>query len=557
MQQKYVIGIDYGSDSVRAVVVNPENGLTISDGVFQYPRWGEKMYCDPAVSQYRQHPLDYIEGLEESVKLALAGAGESAGQYVVGIGIDTTGSTPAPVDRNGMPLALNDDFKNDPDAMFYLWKDHTSVAEAKEVTDSFRNAPIDYTKFQGVYASEWFWAKILHAVRNSEKIRKAAWTWEEHCDWIVGMLCGNTNPETMYKCCTAAGHKAYWHSEFQGLPAREVLSGMDNYLGLVYDRYGKGPQPAGTNAGRITKEWADRLGICPDAVIGGCSFDAHAGGVGAGVALGTMVSVIGTSSVDMVIEKPETLRGKNMGAFCGLAENSIVPGYIGMEMSQPAFGDAYAWFKNLLMWPLTEMQTEDKSKERKNLQWKIGSQFFEELEKKAADCLDDDAIALDWFNGRRYPYINEDVKSAICGLTLGTKAPELYAALVKGTVFGSRRIFDSLIENGVKINHVICVGGIAKKSRMVMQLMADSFNLPIMVCTEEQVCARGAAIYGAVASGVFMSVVDAQKVFCQPYKANYYPNQKRHMRYETQYNNYLKLGEFVESNMTKKAGMYK
>lgn len=552
MNRELVAGVDYGSDSIRVVLVEVGSGVTVAEGVCQYPRWEEKKYCDPMISMYRQHPLDYIEGLERAMETAIKNEGNEAGMRIVGIGIDTTGSTPVPVDKNGTPLALLDEFRENPNAMFHLWKDHTAVEEAKEVNKVFSTGEIDYTQYQGIYSSEWYWAKILHTTRIDPEIREKAWTWEEHCDWLVGLLVGNTIPEKMYHCSCAAGHKALWHSTFQGLPSRKRLVELDEYLGLVYDRFGNAPLPAGKCVGTIAKEWAERLHINPKAVVGGCSFDAHAGGVGAGVCLNTMVEVVGTSTVNLLVEHPEVLKGKDLRAFCGQAEDSIVPGYVGLEMSQPAFGDAYAWLKEIIMWPLQKMVISEDILSRGSLEALI--EYFDDtilpaMEIEAEKRIEENVVALDWLNGRRYPYLNESVCAAISGLTLGTKAPSIYCALIKATVFGSKRIYESLIANGLKISRLICVGGIARKSKLIMQMLSDALNVPIMVCKEEQVCAKGAAIYAAVAAGYFDSVSDAQGVFCETYHANYFPDEKRNRMYEKMYQDYLRLGNFVENEM--------
>ena len=434
MVRKLVAGVDYGSDSVRVLLADAVTGEAVADGVCAYPRWAEKRYCDPAAVQYRQHALDYIEGLEAAMKTALDRAGEGAGQDIIGIAVDTTGSTPGPVDREGTPLCLLEEFKDNPNAMFHLWKDHTAVEEAKEINEVFSAGDIDYTKYQGIYSSEWFWAKILHTTRVDERIREAAWTWTEHCDWIAGLLVGNVNPDTIAHCSCAAGHKALWHSEFGGLPSEERLGRLDPYLCDVAERYKMSPVPAGTCIGTISKEWAGRLGVNPEAKIGAGSFDAHAGGVGAGVGLHTLVQVVGTSTVEMLVDKPEVLRGKNLKEYCGQAEDSIVPGYVGLEMSQPAFGDVYAWFKELLLWPMRQMEIPEEilgREQRQKLTDYLAGQILPSLEKEAKNCIEEDLTALDWFNGRRYPKLNESVRAAINRLSLGTRAPSIYCALCK------------------------------------------------------------------------------------------------------------------------------
>ena len=552
MGRKLVAGVDYGSDSVRVLLADAVTGEAVADGVCAYKRWAEKKYCDPALVQYRQHAKDYIEGLEEAMKIALSRAGEEAGADIIGIAIDTTGSTPCPVDREGTPLCLLEEFEDEPKAMFHLWKDHTAVEEAKEINEVFSSADIDYTKYQGIYSSEWFWAKILHTTRTDTRIRKAAWTWTEHCDWIAGLLAGNTNPDTIQHCSCAAGHKALWHSEFGGLPSKECLGKLDPYLVDVAERYKMSPVPAGTCIGTISKEWAKRLGVNPEAKIGTGSFDAHAGGVGAGVGLHTLVQVVGTSTVEMLVDYPEVLHGKNLKEYCGQAEDSIVPGYVGLEMSQPAFGDVYAWFKELLLWPLKQVEIPEEilsGVQKEQLTDYLSGQILSALEKEAKNCIEEDVTALDWFNGRRYPKLNESVKAAVNRLTLGTKAPSIYCALVKGTVFGCKRVYHSLVDNGLKIDRIIAVGGIAKKSPFIMQMMSDALGVPIMVCKEEQMCAKGAAIYAAVAAEVFESVEEGQKTYCEPYRANYFPDETKRAMYEGMYEDYLCLGEAVETEL--------
>ncbi len=545
-----VAGADFGSDSVRIIVLDAVTGERFAKAVCNYPRWQKKLYCDAAKNQFRQHPQDYIESFVKCMNSVMDQLGADRRGKLRSIAIDATGSTPCPVDRRGTPLALIEEFADDPDAMFHLWKDHTAVEEAKEINEAFSNAKIDYTMYQGIYSSEWFWSKILRTVRKNEKIREKAWTWVEHCDWLPSLLIGKTDPETMYRGSCAAGHKALWNSHFGGLPDRECLESLDPYLALVYDRYGSKPQPAGTYAGVITRGWAERLGVPQDTIIGGGSFDAHAGAVGAGVSLRTMVKVVGTSTVDMLVEAPENVEGKDLRAYCGQAEDSIVPGYIGIEASQAAFGDVYAWFAGILMWPVRELINKSRlldSGIRERLVDETAARLIREVEQKAMLINDTDIIALDWFNGRRYPNLNDNLKAAVINLSLGSTAPEVYHALVMGTVFGSRHVFDKYTANGIDIERIIMVGGIAKKSPFVMQMMSDVLQRPLMVSNEEQTCAFGAAIYAAVAAGFYPDVPTAQRALCEPFKANYYPIADNFAKYEEKYRKYLMLGGFVES----------
>lgn len=542
-----VAGADFGTDSVRVVVVDALTGERAARAVAYYPRWQKQMYCDAAANRFRQHPLDYIESFTACMREAMEQTGARKGDLRA-IAVDATGSTPCPVDRECTPLALLDGFRDDPDAMFHLWKDHTAVEEAKEINRVLSGAKMDYTMYQGIYSSEWYWAKILRTVRTNERVRQAAWTWLEHSDWIPALLTGNTDPDRLYRGSTGAGHKALWNSHFGGLPDRDCLGSMDPYLALIYDRYNTVPKPAGTRLGVITREWARKLDVPEDTVIGGGSFDAHAGAVGAGVRPGTMVKVVGTSTVDMLVEEKEKLEGKDLRAYCGLAEDSIVPGYIGIEASQAAFGDVYAWFSSLLMWPLSELLPGSgmiSADAAEKLTEDARRRIIGELEKRAEQIDDVDLTALDWFNGRRYPFLNENAKAAISGLSLGSTAPEIYRALVEATVFGSKRVFEGFVENGINIKRIIMVGGIAKKSPFIMQMMADVLERPVMVSHEEQVPALGAAIYAAVAAGFYPDVPAAQDALCEPYRENFLPDAGRSKKYSEKYRRYSSLGSFI------------
>lgn len=548
-----VAGVDFGSDSVRVVMAEGATGRTVSQASCAYPRWSQRLYCNDEISQFRQHPLDYIEAFTAAFTAALRDAGEHAGGRLRAIGIDTTGSTPCPVDGAGVPLALKPEFAHNPNAMFHLWKDHTAIAEAEEINAVFSSATsVDYTQYQGTYSSEWFWAKILRTIRQDEEVKKAAYTWIEHCDWFAGLLTGQTDPLALYRSSCAAGHKALWHSAFDGLPADECLQQLDPYLVLIKKRYGAGPKHADTAIGTISKAWAVQLGVNEQVVISGSSFDAHAGAVGAGIKPHTLVKVVGTSTVDMMIERSERLQNKEMKHVCGMAEHSIVPGYVGIEAGQAAFGDIFAWFKSLLMWPVEQMlrQTEVLSEDQKKLlqqQW--SEQLLYRLEAAAKEIpllAANQIVALDWFNGRRYPVLNENVKGTIAGLNLGSTAPAIYQALIMSAIFGAKRIFDSFIEHGLRIDRIIVIGGIANKSPYIMQMMSDVLGRPIMISKEDQVCAKGAAIYAAVAAGLFASIEEAQQIYCEPYEADFNPNPDKQQDYAVKYEQYLKLAQNIE-----------
>ena len=547
MAESYVIGVDFGSDSVRALVVNTETGENIGQGVAYYPRWKAGLYQHPELSIFRQHPLDYLESLEQCIKGALTDFTEEQKNHIIGIGVDTTGSTPVPVDRNGTPLALLHEFSENENAMFFLWKDHAAAAEADEINNLFRNnSENDYTKYQGDYSAEWYWAKILYAVRHDPSIREAAYTWEEHCDWITGVLCGETRPDKIYHSACAAGHKALWHSEWNGLPAAPVLEKLDPYLVLVRERYGNAPQPSTVKVGTLSKEWAEKLGLSEKITISGSSFDAHAGAVGAGIAEKTFVCTMGTSCVDMFVEKEENLKGKNIQMYCGQAENSILSGYVGVETGQAAFGDIFAWFKRLLEWPVAQMSEDEKSESSKELLGKIEDQVLVMLQKKAEELPEEPfPIALDWFNGRRYTNTDDFQRSAIIGLSLGMDAPYLYRGLVFGAACGLYRLIESFEKQGIDIEKVIAVGGISKKSPYVMQMLSDLSDREICILDSDQTCAQGAAMYAAVASGIYRDLEMAAGHIAAKCIKVYKPNSRKKEWYRKHYYEYLKLAEAV------------
>lgn len=543
----YVIGADFGSDSVRVVVLNAADGRTAGSASAVYPRWSAGLYQHPEKNVFRQHPLDYLEAFEAGVKAALDRAGDFARTNVRAIGIDATGSTPCPVDRDGVPLAMKEPFEQHEGAMFHLWKDHSAAAEAKEIQGVFSGfGGQDYTRYQGDYCSEWFWAKILHTSRQYPEIREHAYSWVEHSDWLPAVLCGNTAPERAYRCACGAGHKALWHSSWNGLPDEDCLRALDPCLLQVRNTY-RQPRPADVPAGVITAAWAAKLGLPENVVIGGSSFDAHAGAVGAGIRRGVMVSNMGTSAVDMLVETAQVLEGKKLRHVCGQAEDSIIPGLVGIETGQAAFGDVYAWFKRLLLWPVRLWADEKATAEAQEMYRELEENVLSRL-SEAAQRLPDAAgtpVALDWFNGRRYPHTDDFQKAAIAGLDLGSTAPAVYRSLVLGSVCGLRRILDELESGGLKVEEIIAVGGIAKKSPFVMKTMANLLERPVKVAESTQTCAVGAAIYGAVGAGLYPGIPEAQERMCPGYSEVWRPDQDCGPVYRDYYAEYLRLaGKF-------------
>lgn len=555
MPEKYVIGIDYGTDSVRSVVVSAKDGKTVGSSVFEYPRWKKGLYCNPSENRFRQHPLDYTEGLERTIKGALVDVSPDIRKNIAGITVDTTGSTPVAVDESGVPLSLKPGFEDDPDAMFVLWKDHTAVKEAAEINELARSwGGVDFTKFEGgIYSSEWFWAKVLHILRTSPKVRKEAWSWVEHCDWIPALLTGNTDPLNIKRSRCAAGHKAMWHEAFKGLPDEKFLVRLDPVLKGLKERLFTETYTCETVAGTLSPEWAEKLGLTTDVKIGAGAFDAHLGAVGGEIMPFHLVKVMGTSTCDMMVTSSKELGEKLVPGICGQVDGSILPGMIGLEAGQSAFGDIYAWFGRLLMWPVTEIISKmswlDEAS-RKKIEQETSDKIISELSLRAESFPVEETgiIALDWMNGRRTPDANQELKGAIAGLSLGSDAPRIFRALVEATAFGSRMINERFISEGIRIDGVIAIGGVAKKNPFVMQIVADVLNMPIHVAKSDQTCALGSAMAASVMSGVHKDFSAAQKAMGGGFEKEYKPDSARAAKYDALYRKYMKLGEFIEKN---------
>jgi L-ribulokinase len=556
MLAKYVIGIDYGTDSVRSVVVDTANGEIVGTSVYDYPRWKKGLFCDPSINQFRQHPLDYIEGLEISVKQALKGLDQKVIKNVAGITLDTTGSTPVAVDKEGIPLSLKPGFENDPDAMFILWKDHTAVKEAAGINELAKTwGGVDFTRFEGgVYSSEWFWAKILHVIRNNERVRKNAWSWVEHCDWIPALLCGDTDPLRIKRSRCAAGHKAMWHEDFNGLPEEKFLVKLDPLLAGIKKRLFSETYTCDVEVGNLSEEWAGRLGLSTNIKVGVGAFDAHLGAVGGEIKPYHLVKVMGTSTCDMLIAPMEEAGDKLVAGICGQVDGSIVPGMLGLEAGQSAFGDIYAWFSRLLMWPVNEIIAKMSwldNKTRNRIMDETADKMISELSKQAESVNDEETalIALDWLNGRRTPDANQALKGAITGLSLGSDAPRIFKTLVEATAFGSRMINERFISEGVRIDGVIAVGGVAKKNPFVMQVVADVLGMPIRVISSDQTCALGSAMAASVVAGVHKNISSAQEAMGGGFEKEYLPDPVKTRKYETLFIKYKKLGSFIENEL--------
>ena len=542
-KKKYVIGLDFGTDSCRALIVDAFNGHEVAVGVSFYTRWKAGLYCDARDSRYRQHPLDYIESMIEAVHIALSNLNKEEIAAICGLCFDTTGSTPALTDNMGMPLALRPEFEEDPDAMFILWKDHTAVHEAAQINAFIKERNLDYLLYEGgTYSSEWVWAKVLHIINTNSVIKDAAYAWVEHCDWMTGLVTGNTIPEQILRSRCAAGHKAMWHESW-GLPSGEVLENLNPALKKMLPHLFTKTYTSDTKAGTLTLEWADKLGLPEGVSVAVGALDAHMGAVGASIAPGVLVRIMGTSTCDIMVGGKTEIGDRCIKGICGQVDGSVLPGLIGFEAGQSAFGDIYAWFKNLLSWTLKNIPDGETKQKALN-------DMLVELTKEAQSIepSENSVIALDWMNGRRTPDTNQNVKGTIAGLTLGSTAPEMFRALVEATAFGSRRIVEHMKEQGLHIDSVNAIGGITKKAPFVMQTLADVLNMPIRVLRSEQACALGAAMFAAVAAGVYSDINEAVKCMGSDIEVEYGPNEKYSLVYETLYRKYIELAGFIESS---------
>jgi len=503
----FTIGLDYGTNSVRCVIVDVNNGNELGTAVHEYETGEAGIILDPSDhNMARQNPGDYLKGLEVAVMDAIVQAKKTESSFnpsqVIGIGVDTTGSTPLPVDRNGTPLGLLSEFKDNPNAMAWLWKDHTGYAEAAEITELAKKERPQYlTKCGGIYSSEWFFSKILHCLRVDPKVFDAAYTWIEHADWIPAVLTGTDSLDKLLRCRCAAGHKAMFNDDWGGYPDAEFLGKLDPKLAKLRATLSEKTYAVDKPAGKLTEQWAQKLSLPVGIPVAMGAFDAHLGAVGAGIKEGVLVKIIGTSTCDMVVA-PTSQDLPDIPGICGIVNGSILPGYFGLEAGQSAVGDIFNWFVNYIQ-PGGE---------------KTGS--HEALTKKAAKLKPGQSglLALDWNNGNRTILVDQRLTGLLLGQTLHTRPEEIYRALIEATAFGALTIINRFEEYGVEVSEVINCGGIAEKNPLLMQIYADVTGREMKISRSAQTCALGSSIAGAVAAGKFAggydSFTDAQATMC-------------------------------------------
>ena len=549
VEENYVVGLDFGTDSVRALLLNTADGSEVSSAVTHYRRWAEGLYCDSSRSQFRQHPLDHIEAMETVIRKVLAGIPDHVVAGIRALSVDTTGSTPVAVDHRGTPLALLPEFSDNPNAMFVLWKDHTAMAEAEEINKLAQRWETDYTGYSGgSYSPEWFWAKLLHVIRTDESVSGSLYSWMEHCDWIPALLCGTERVEDVRRSRCAAGHKAMWHAGFGGLPSQDFLTALDPRLSGIRQRLYHQTYTAAETAGTITPQWADRTGLPRHTIIGVGALDAHMGAVGAAIKPYSLVKVMGTSTCDMLVAPMEQHGNQLVRGICGQVDGSIIPGMLGMEAGQSAFGDIYQWFVDLLAYPLKVLQGDVPTPDTRH---QLTGRLLTALSGEAASLpvLATDEVALDWVNGRRTPDLAPDLTGWLTGIKLGTDAPRLFKSLVEATAFGSKAIVDRFEAEGVPVQEVIATGGISKKSPYVMQVLANVLNRPIKTVTTEQSGALGAAMCAAVVAGIYPDLGHAQDAMSSGFEGEYHPQPERVTVYRSLYRRYQQLGGLQSANI--------
>ena len=491
---QYSIGLDYGTSSVRGLLVDVSSGEELASSVFPYPHGKAGILLDerdPDVA--RQRPQDYLDGAQSVIKGVLDQASSRPGfapDQVIGLGVDTTGSTPIPVDADGTPLALKPEFEGNLAALVYLWKDHTGHAEAAEITAlAAKMRPQYLLKCGGIYSAEWYWSKVLRCLRAAPGVFEAAYTWVEHSDWLPAVLSGETHPDHLKRDICAAGHKAMFHPEWGGYPDEEFLTALDPRLVRLRRTLPDHAFHVGEVAGTLSAEWAERTGLPVGIPISVGAFDAHLGGVGSGIKPGVLVKNIGTSTCDMMVA-PLGSDLADIPGLCGIVPESILPGFYGLEAGQSAVGDIFNWFVSGIQ---------------------PAGMGHEELTEGASKLLPGESglLALDWHNGNRTVLVNQRLTGGIIGLTLQTTPADMYRAWIEATAFGSRVIMERFEEYGQKVEAIINCGGISVKNPLVMQIYADVMGRPIAISRSAQTAALGSAIAGAVAAGAYPSFAKA------------------------------------------------
>jgi L-ribulokinase len=520
MGSQYTIGLDYGTNSVRALIVDVANGREIATAIWGYEHGHQGVVLDKNPNLARQHPADYLKGAEITVREALATAENAVKSFspdqVIGIGVDTTGSTPMPVDSDGQPLALSKKYGDNPAAMAWLWKDHTGWAEAAEITKLAHEIRPQYlAKIGGVYSSEWFYSKILHALRTAPDVFDAAYSWIELADFVPAAMTDTLAPGKFTAGICAAGHKAMYCKEWGGYPDKEFLARLDPKLAVLREHLTPRVKAVDSAAGGLSAKWAKKTGLPVGIPVAVGAFDCHLGAIGAGVAPGVLVKIIGTSTCDITV-KANTDKLADVPGLCGIVDGSVLPGSFGLEAGQSAVGDIFNWFVEYV---------------------KPAGLGHAELTAEAAKQKPGESglIALDWNNGNRTILVDQRLTGVLLGQTLYTTPAEIYRALVEATAFGALTIINRFEEYGVKIDTVINCGGIAEKNAFVMQLYADVTGRPMKVSRSAQTPALGSAVAAAVVAGAHPDFAHAIEAMTGLKEKVYQPDPQAHAVYKELY----------------------
>jgi L-ribulokinase len=523
----FTLGIDFGTNSVRALVVRCADGAELGSGVVNYPSGHQGVLLDPRDHNLaRQFPGDHLAGLEKSVQAALRAAKSKRGfspAGIVGIGVDTTGSSPIPVDANNRPLALDKRWKKNLNAQCWLWKDHTSIKEAALITElAARHRPHFIAKCGNTYSSEWFWSKLWHCLNVAPEVFNAAHSWVELADWIPSVLAGADMPARIIRGVCMAGHKALYSDSWGGLPDKEFLALLDPKLAELRDRLYEKAHDATASAGRLAPEWAKRLGLPAGIPIAIGEMDVHYGAIGCGVAEGVIVKVIGTSTCDCgVVSAGRTV--PDIPGICGIVEGAILPGFYGIEAGQSAVGDIFKWWIEVVCGGDAALHRRLSNVAAKQMPGESG------------------LLALDWNNGNRSILVDPLLTGLLVGQTLYTTRAEIYRALIEATAFGARAIFERIQEYGVPVQRIVCAGGIAEKNPMLMQIYADITGCTMQLSGSSQACALGSAISAAVLAGEHKDFPAAQKAMTRVKSTSYRPIPAHQKIYDRLYRLYRQL----------------
>jgi len=525
--EMFTLGIDYGTNSVRALVVRCADGAEVGTATVNYPSGAQGVLLDPRDHHLaRQHPADYLFGLEKSVRAALAAAKKTRGfsaSQVIGIGVDSTGSSPIPVDAHNVPLASSKKWAKNLDAQCWLWKDHTGWREAAKITElAAQHRPQFIAKCGNTYSSEWFWSKIWHCHAVAPKVFAAAHSWVELCDWVPSVLAGITDPTLVKRGICAAGHKALYSADWDGLPDKEFLSLLDPDLAALRDRLYVKAYDATEPAGSLCSEWAKKLGLPAGIPIAIGEFDVHYGAIGCGVAEGTLVKVIGTSTCDCgVVSATKTV--PDIPGICGIVPGAILPGFYGIEAGQSAVGDIFKWWVETVCGGDAALHAKLTAVAAKLRPGQSG------------------LLALDWQNGNRTILVDPLLTGLIVGCTLHTTQAEIYRALIEATAFGARAIIERLKEYGVPLDRIVCAGGIAEKNPMLMQIYADVTGCTMLVSGSSQACALGSAVSAAVLAKAHPDFPTAQRKMTSLKKVAYKPKPAAQKTYNQLYALYRQM----------------